>query len=597
MTWFPNLRFARPCISCVLAVPCVERPIHFLPFLAAFAAVLGALITAGTVPPSTLQAADSSAQSSDTQPAEGVYRIPLRYQAETADGSGRFHRLERDESWHAKDTAVIVCDMWDAHHCLNAVRREGEVAPRMNAVVCELRKHGATIIHAPSGCMGAYTDHPARARAQSIKPADNIPEDIGKWCDQISSEASAPYPLDQSAGGEDDDLSEHEQWAATLKAAGRNPRAPWIKQTDAVPIDAEQDFISDAGPEIWSILEDRNIKHIALVGVHTNMCVLGRPFGLRQLASHGKQVALIRDLTDTMYDPRQWPYVSHFTGTDLIVDHIERYVCPTFTSSALVGGRSFRFENDRRPVLAIIMAEDEYETEKTLPVFAVEHLGQYRVQFIYGSERDRFALPGIEQVSEADAVLVSVRRRPLPTEQLDVLRKFVASGKPVIGVRTASHAFCLRNQSPANGLAEWPEFDAEVLGGHYTNHYGNTEYPTITSMESTADNALAQSLPKGSFTSNGSLYKVSPLGPGARALLQGSIEGQAPEPVAWTNVRTEGGRAFYTSLGHKTDFDKSEFRLLLANGIHWACNQPLVSHEEIQQQSARYRSGRGKQRK
>ena len=56
-----------------------------------------------------------------------------------------------------------------------------------------------------------------------------------------------------------------------------------------------------------------------LTGVHTNMCVLGRPFGLRNMASHGKNVVLIRDLTDTMYNSRSWPYVSHFEGTNRIV--------------------------------------------------------------------------------------------------------------------------------------------------------------------------------------------------------------------------------------------------------------------------------------
>ena len=68
-----------------------------------------------------------------------------------------------------------------------------------------------------------------------------------------------------------------------------------------------------------------------LMGVHTNMCVLGRPFGLRNLARSGKNVVLVRDLTDTMYNSRMWPYVSHFEGTNRIVEHIEKYVAPTIT--------------------------------------------------------------------------------------------------------------------------------------------------------------------------------------------------------------------------------------------------------------------------
>lgn len=526
----------------------------------------------------------------------GEVEVRLRSQVPTAAGSKNYHRIERPEKWSAPQMTVIVCDMWDSHHCVNAVRRVGELAPRMNELLCELRDQGATIIHAPSGCVGAYSEQPARQRAQNVKAAANVPADIAKWCDQISAESTSGYPLDQSAGGEDDDLTEHAQWAATLKAAGRNPRAPWLRQCDALEIDQQRDYISDSGPEIWSILEERDIKHVVLVGVHTNMCVLGRPFGLRQLASHGKQVALIRDMTDTMYDPRQWPYVSHFTGTDLIVDHIERFVCPTLCSADLVAGSEFRFAGDDRPELAMIIAEDEYETASTLPQFAAEHLGQYRLQKVFGSETDRASLPGIEQISSADALLVSVRRRPLPPEQLQVIRHFVAQGKPVIGIRTASHAFCLRNKSPGAGLADWPEFDAEVLGGGYTNHHGNNDHPKISTTDTSSNHALAKSLGPLTFISSGSLYQVSPLAPGTRPLLYGAIEGKPAEPVAWTNVRAGGGRAFYTSLGHAGDFDKDEFRLILANGIHWACDQPLVTLEEIQKQRARYQSGKGKQR-
>lgn len=523
--------------------------------------------------------------------------VPLRSQQETSPGSGRYHRTATHNTWTASATAIIVCDMWDSHHCVNAVRRVGEVAPRMNDLLREMRSRGATIIHAPSGCVDFYKDHPSRSRAQAVKPATNVPKDIATWCDQISSETSAAYPLDQSAGGEDDDLAEHDQWAATLKAAGRNPRAPWIKQTDALSIDGERDYISDQGPEIWSILEDRGIKHVALVGVHTNMCVLGRPFGLRQLASHGKQVALIRDMTDTMYDPRAWPYVNHFSGTDLIIDHIERFVCPTFSSDAILGGHAFRFAGDHRPTLAMIIAEDEYETETTLPAFAQQHLGQYRVLAVYGSDKQRATVPGIEQIAGADALLVSVRRRPLAAKDLHVIRQFAAQGKPIIGIRTASHAFCLRNQPPTDGLSDWPEFDAEILGGHYTNHYANDKFPTVSPVANSVANPLMKSLSQTPFISKGSLYKVAPLGEGTRVLLQGAIEGEKPEPVAWTNVRSGGGRAFYTSLGHKDDFKQDAFRLLLANGINWACDQPLVTLEEIHQQQTQYQSGKGRQRK
>jgi hypothetical protein len=127
---------------------------------------------------------------------------------------------------------------------------------------------------------------------------------------------------------------------------GRNPKAPWKSQHAGLTI-RDEDAISDSGIEIWNLLEERGINNVILVGVHTNMCVLGRPFGLRQMAKNGKNVVLVRDLTDTMYNPKMPPMVSHFEGTRLIVEHIEKYVCPTITSDQLLGGKEFRFKGDR----------------------------------------------------------------------------------------------------------------------------------------------------------------------------------------------------------------------------------------------------------
>ena len=95
------------------------------------------------------------------------------------------------------------------------------------------------------------------------------------------------------------------------------------------------DGISDRGDEIYSFCHTHGIKNIALTGVHTNMCVLGRPFGIRQLVKLGFNVVLVRDLTDAMYDPRQPPFVSHTRGTQLVIEHIEKYWCPSIASDDL----------------------------------------------------------------------------------------------------------------------------------------------------------------------------------------------------------------------------------------------------------------------
>ena len=530
-------------------------------------------------------------------------KLKLQYQEPTSPKSLRYHRLQRNESWDPARTAVIVCDMWDSHHCVNAVRRVAQLAPRINRFCDALRDQGVTIIHAPSSCMDAYQNHPARSRATSIPLAAALPPEIASWCDQIPSEEQAAYPIDQADGGEDDDPEDHRLWAEHLESIGRNPRAPWKRQVDRISIDEQLDFISDSGTEIWSILAAKGIDNVILTGVHTNMCVLGRPFGLRRLASNGKNVVLARDLTDTMYDPNAWPYASHFTGTDLTINHIERLVCPTITSDQILEDQPFSFAGDQRLKLVAIVAEDEYETEQSLPKFAAKHLSEhFSVQFAWGSATERHKIIGIEAVRDADVVLISVRRRALPPEDLRVLREFVGFGKPVIGIRTASHAFSLRGKSPPEGHVVWESFDADVFGGNYTNHYGNGLQATLkVSSDPTAtipsSHPILESTDIVKVQPGGSLYKTAPLRTGTRILIEGTVENQPPQPVAWTFIRADSGRSFYTSLGHPDDFKQAEFESLLAAGIHWACGLEPHSLAEIKHQNQRYQSGRGRQRK
>jgi nicotinamidase-related amidase len=249
------------------------------------------------------------------------------------------------ESWPTNETAIIVCDMWDLHHCHNAVIRETEMAPRMNDVLENARSQGVFIIHAPSNCMKAYEGHPARDRAKSAPQAASLPDKIGEWCKQLPSEQQVKYPLDQTDGGEDDDPADHAKWVEQLAAKGLNPRAPWSRQTDVLQIVADKDAISDSGVEIWNLLQERGIQNVILMGVHLNMCVAGRPFGLRQMAKNGKHVVLMRDLTDTMYNPASWPHVDHLRGTELFVEHVEKYICPTITSDQFIGGKPFAFSS------------------------------------------------------------------------------------------------------------------------------------------------------------------------------------------------------------------------------------------------------------
>jgi nicotinamidase-related amidase len=257
------------------------------------------------------------------------------------EGNGEMVPVHRTETWQPEQTAMIVCDVWDYHHSQNAVERLEAFAPRLNDVLIEARRRGVTIIHAPSDCMNHYRDHPARKRAQSAPLAAKVPSWIDAWCSAIPSEKSGVFPIDQADGGEDDDPQKLSVWRKKLADLGRNPQMPWQSQSPLITIDEDSDFISDSGSEVWNILQSRKIKNVVLTGVHINMCVLGRPFGLRQMARNGLNVALLRDLTDAMYNPLSWPYVDHHEGTRRVIEHIERYVCPTISSDQWIGGQEF----------------------------------------------------------------------------------------------------------------------------------------------------------------------------------------------------------------------------------------------------------------
>lgn len=486
--------------------------------------------------------------------------VNLRRRVEVAPETGRYHTLTTPTTWDPARTAIVICDMWDKHWCPTATERVAEMAPRMNDVVTAARRRGVLIIHCPSDTMEFYKDAPQRKRAQQA-PAVETRRPLERWC-RIDPTHEAPLPIDDTDGGCD------------CGEPVKNYRA-WSRQIADIVIH-EDDAITDSD-EAYRLMKSRGVENVIVMGVHTNMCVLGRPFSIRQMVYQGLNVALMRDMTDTMYNPAMKPFVSHFTGNDLVVEHIEKYWCPSLTSSDFLGGKPFRFTRDQRPHLVILSAEDEYRTEVTLPEFAATHLGRdFRVSFVFESASKKNDLPGIEVINDADVLLISVRRRPLPADQLALVRKFVAAGKPVVGIRTASHAFHLRETQP-EGLAAWPEIDRELIGGNYQGHTAGSTHGIIRPLPD-VKHPILTGIPAGEFPSGGTLYLNTPLDPDATELMRGRIEGNArQEPVAWTFKRRDGGRTFYTSLGHRDDFQQPAFRRLLLNGLLWAAGIEIPS--------------------
>lgn len=267
------------------------------------------LLTAALILPTVV---GGSLPAADPAPTDALLRLNLRTRVETFKGSSAWDEVMVRKELLGRDTAIILCDVWDKHWCQAASSRCDALAKKMVPVLEAARARGVLIIHAPSDCMDFYKDAPQRQRMLAI-PAVKPPEPR-KLDDP-------PLPVDASDGGCDD--------AAPVK-----PFRAWTRQHPAIPI-AEQDLISDKGTEVYSALRERGIKHLIVMGVHTNMCVLHRSFAIKQMTRWGINCILVRDLTDAMYNPKKPPFVSHDEGTELVIQYIEKYWCPSVQSSDL----------------------------------------------------------------------------------------------------------------------------------------------------------------------------------------------------------------------------------------------------------------------
>ena len=256
--------------------------------------------------------------------------------------TGAFQEIHQTVHWNPQQTVIIICDMWDDHTCKAAAQRVAEMVPTMNRMTSAARKTGVSIIHAPSGTMSFYDKTPQRRRAIEA-PFAEAPVEI-KWNYWDPEREGEPLSFLRNGGcgcsepcpgwGADDQGTR--QW--------KGGKVPWARQIETIEI-ASEDAISDDGQEIYNLMEARSIDNVILMGVHTNICVSGRPFGLRQMVYHRKNVVLCRDLTDSFFQPVS-PEFSHFRGTELIVEHIEKYLCPTVTATAFTKEAAFRFKED-----------------------------------------------------------------------------------------------------------------------------------------------------------------------------------------------------------------------------------------------------------
>lgn len=225
------------------------------------------------------------------------------------------------------------------------------------------------------------------------------------------------------------------------------------------------------------------------------------------------------------------------------------------------------------PSIVFLLGEKEYKTLDSVPAFYQETLKPegFEANLIAASHEDevRNDFDGLaEALQLADLCFISVRRRAPAEEDMEALKAFVAAGKPIVAIRTSSHAFHLRGKDAPEGHGLWEAFDPVILGGNYNGHYGK-ETVQVTVAEGSEDHPILKDV--GKLPPSDKLYRAAPLKEGTTLLLEGKIDGKPAEPVAWTHrAGPNQAKIFYTSLGQTSDFEDPQFRKLLANAIAWA---------------------------
>jgi type 1 glutamine amidotransferase len=219
-------------------------------------------------------------------------------------------------------------------------------------------------------------------------------------------------------------------------------------------------------------------------------------------------------------------------------------------------------QDANRPLkICILSGCNTYNSEESLPPFQEYLENNYHIRSTRVVRKADDDLPGLEQLDDCDVALVFIKRMKLKGEQLERFQKYATSGRPIVAVRTASHA-----------VQTWLDFDHEVLGGNYHSHHpvgpvmqieatpGSERHPILAGVQLSA--------------ANDALYKNGGHAGDIHVLLKGSIPGQPAEAIAWTREH-QGGRIFYTSLGAQDTFLKPDFRRMLANALFWTARREV----------------------
>lgn len=225
-----------------------------------------------------------------------------------------------------RKTAVVVVDMWTGCKCQRMKKSVATLAPKINRFITEARKRGAVIVHCPSRIAAQPKGLQAVANMATIptmKTAANGYQPHG-WNRQLKSEKYLMMIDRTPLGGCSCDRHCDGEFN--------------FRQHKAIQIHRD-DYMTASGLKLLGLLTKKKIEHVFYVGESIERCVLGRPFGMRQMIACGFKSHIVRDLADGMH---LFPWIKEISpamSNAMSLEHVERFIAPTILSACLLNHR------------------------------------------------------------------------------------------------------------------------------------------------------------------------------------------------------------------------------------------------------------------
>jgi len=258
--------------------------------------------------------------------------------------------------------------------------------------------------------------------------------------------------------------------------------------------------------------------------------------------------------------------------------------------------------------IVLISGDEEYRSEEALPqlarILARRHGFRCTVLFAINPETGLVDpnylsnIPGLHQLRSADLMIIFTRFRDLPDDQMAHIDAYLRSGRPVLGLRTATHAFRIRRPDSAFRHYDfrYPEgawaggFGRRILGETWIAHHGRHGHESTRGIiaPQARDHPIVRGIEDGDIWGPTDVYRVRlPLPGDSRPIVLGQVlAGMTPDappvqgaknnpmmPIAWTKTYElepgRRGRVFTTTMGASVDLESEGLRRLLVNAAYW----------------------------